>query len=215
VSAESYPLARRARRSGRTGVNTRRLAGAAGGLLAGAYVVCAALEISGPSLSASAAAVGHGRVWLLLTSALQPHPPLEVVQVGLVASAAVVLARRESIGRWWAVALAAHVGSAVIAYTAIGIAVVFGVASAQNEAIEPDYGVSCVLAGSTGALLVNGIAGLRRSRPRRTADVIVVAGSALGALAFLAVSGGWYASEHALALMIGAGTAAFLDMRRR
>jgi hypothetical protein len=133
--------------------------------------------------------------------------------VGVVA---VVVARRESIGRWWASVLIGHVGSAIIAYAAIGVAAALGIASAYAAAAKPDYGISCVLPGSTGALLVSGWAGVRRSgRPRRAADVAALAAGAAGTLVFVAASGGWYASEHAIAVLLGAGTAAVLEARVR
>jgi len=175
-------------------------------VLAAAYFVVAALDVAGAGLRASADAVGDGRVWLLLTSALDPQGAWPLAQVAVAAAFAVAVAVREGIRTWWAAAIAGHVGSAVVVYLAIAAAGAVGVASARAAAVRPDYGVSCVLAAGVGALLASGLVALRRSEGRsRRADVAAVAVGAGAAVVLAVLSIGWYASEHAIAVAIGAG----------
>ena len=67
-------------------------------LAALAYFVVAAIGVVWP---ASAEAVAHGRVWLLLTSALAAQPPLPLVQLGLAAAVAVLAIDRLGASAWW------------------------------------------------------------------------------------------------------------------
>ena len=55
-----------------------------------------------------------------------------------------------------AAALSAHVVSPLFAYGMIGLAVGLGSIRRERAADDPDYGVSCVLAGSLGALFASG-----------------------------------------------------------
>jgi hypothetical protein len=174
--------------------------------LAAAYFVVAALDVVGAGLRASADAVGDGRVWLLLTSALDAQGAWPLAQVAVSAALAVAVAVREGIRTWWAAALAGHVGSAVVVYLAIAAAGAVGVASAREVAGRPDYGVSCVLAAGVGALLASGLVSLGRGDARRrAADLAAVAVGAAGAVVLAVLSVGWYASEHVVAVALGAG----------
>ena len=67
-----------------------------------------------PSLHASAEAVGDGRVWLLLTSALEPQGPYPLLQVAGAAALAALLIAREGARVWGCAALAGHVLSALV-----------------------------------------------------------------------------------------------------
>jgi hypothetical protein len=145
--------------------------------LAAAYFAVAAV---GVELPASAQAVGHGRVWLLLTSALAAQEPYPVAQVGLFAAVAALVIARAGAGGWWRAALTGHVGSALVAYALIAVA--------GADATEPDWGVSCVFGASCGALL---------ALPGRR-----LVGLA-GALALLPLSCGWLGLEHPLSVALG------------
>lgn len=166
---------------------------------AAAYFV-AVIVVSGPP--ASAAAVAHGRVWLLLTSALDVQGPLPLAQVAIAAAVAGLAIMRLGAWAWWRAALAGHVGSALAAYAAIGLAVLLGSASAERAASRPDYGISCVLAASLGALLV-------------TRDRVAIAVGAAGTVALVPLSLGWYGSEHLVAVAIGAAVSARTRPRSR
>jgi hypothetical protein len=151
--------------------------------LAAAYFVVAAVGVVAP---ASADAVAGGRIWLLLTSALAAQGPAPLTQVVVAAAVAALVVNRLSAAAWWRAALAGHVLAALIAYTAIALA------GATGAAAVSDYGVSCVLGASLGALLtVHG-------------DRVAVAVGAIGALAVLPLSFGWLGIEHPLSVVIGA-----------
>jgi hypothetical protein len=155
---------------------------AALGALAAGYFAVAAVGVVAP---ASAEAVARGRLWLLLTSALAAQPPLPFVQVVGTAAVAALVSRRLGVRAWWRAALAGHVGSALIAYALIFLA------GAQSAATNADYGVSCVLGASLGALLTT------RDRLGRVVGVV-------GALALLPLSLSWLGLEHPLAVALGA-----------
>jgi hypothetical protein len=114
-----------------------------GAVLAAAFFAIAAV---GVHLPASAAAIPSGRVWLLLTSALQAQGPLPLAQVATAA------------------------------------------AGAHAAAAEPDYGVSCVLGASCGALLA--------TRGGRVVE-------AAGTLALVPLSLSWLGLEHPLSIALG------------
>ena len=156
--------------------------------LAAAYFAVAAIGIVAP---ASAEAVARGRVWLLLTSALAAQGAAPLAQVALAAAVAALAISRIGVAAWWRAALAGHVGSALIAYALIGLA------GAEHAANTPDYGVSCVLGASLGALLT-----VRGDRVARTVGVV-------GTLALLALSSGWIGLEHPLSVAIGAAVTAW------
>lgn len=153
------------------------------------------------SLSASPDAVAHGRVWLMLTSGL--------VVEGVVWAQLAVLAAVLGLALWrfgalrlWAVALAAHVGSALLAYAAVGV--LWLVDASLVDVREPDYGISAVMAGELGALAAGG--------GRRTAllvGVLALAGFGIG----LADASTLANAEHLLAFAIGALTIFLLDRR--
>ncbi|MDA0138701.1 hypothetical protein [Solirubrobacter deserti] len=153
--------------------------------MAAAYFVTAAVGIVAP---ASAETIARGRIWLLLTSALAAQGPMPLAQVALTAAVAGLVVGRLGARAWWRAAFVGHVGSALIAYALIAFA------GAERAAATPDYGVSCVLGASFGALLtVNG-------RVR----VLGIAGT----LALLPLSSGWIGLEHPLAVVLGAAVTA-------
>jgi hypothetical protein len=190
---------------------TRRLAAG----LAGAYLALVAAfallrHATGwpqpDALASSPAGVAAGNVWALITSGLvvAGDPLPQLVGTGLTALLVVELLGAPA---FWAAALAAHVGSALIAY--VGVGVMWLVARADVDAVvaAPDYGISCVWAGAAGAL-AGGALGRRPARERTVAIVglgVLVAGLARGA----ALAG----VEHGLSFCLGAFTVIALDQR--
>lgn len=181
--------------------------------LAVAYFAVVAIRDFGSSIQSSADALADGEVWTLLTSALEVEggvPGLQLLLTAIVAGAVIV---REGPRLWWGVALAGHVGSALIAYGIIGIAELLSSASADRVADDADYGVSCVLAASLGALAVSGFLAARGKNADSWDRVALVAGL-IGIVALLPLSFGWYGIEHPIAYLLGAGVAAFAIRRR-
>jgi hypothetical protein len=84
--------------------------------------------------------------------------------------------------------LVGHVGSALIAYAIIGIAILLGSSGAEAAANDPDFGISCVLGASLGALFASGWR---------------VVG-AVGFVLLLPFSLDWYGPEHPLSFVLGA-----------
>jgi hypothetical protein len=158
---------------------------------AAAYLVAVvALEIAGvdsASLQASADLVADGEVWRLFTSALVVDG-VAAPQIALTALAAFAVIRLQGAVVWWAAALVGHVGSALIAYAIIGIAIALGSNGAEAAANDPDFGISCVLGASLGALFASGW------------RVVGAAGFVL----LLPFSLDWYGPEHPLSFVLGA-----------
>ena len=144
-----------------------------------------------PALHASAEAVGDGRVWLLLTSALEPQGSYPLLQLAGAAALSALLVARAGVRVWCCAALAGHVLSAVVVYALMGLAGAGAAALAQ-----PDYGISCVVGGTVGGLLVTA----RGSR-------LALAAGVLGALALIPGTRGWYGLEHPLSIVFGAAAA--------
>ena len=143
-----------------------------------------------PALHASAEAVGDGRVWLLLTSALEPQGPYPLLQLAGAAALAALLIPRAGARVWCCAALAGHVLSAMVVYGLMGLA------GADAAAAQPDYGISCVVGGTVGGLLVSA----RGSR-------LALAAGLLGAVALIPGTRGWYGLEHPLSIVFGAAAA--------
>ena len=109
-------------------------------------------------------------------------------QIALTALAAFAVIRLVGAAVWWAAVLVGHVGSALIAYAIIGIAIALGSEGAEAAANDPDFGISCVLGASLGALFASGWR---------------VVG-AVGFVLLLPFSLDWYGPEHPLSFVLGA-----------
>ncbi len=109
-------------------------------------------------------------------------------QIALTAAASVGLIRLRGAAVWWAAVLVGHVGSALIAYAIIGIAIALGSGGAEAAADDPDFGISCVLGATLGALFGSGWR---------------VVG-AVGFVLLLPFSLDWYGPEHPLSFVLGA-----------
>jgi hypothetical protein len=159
------------------------------------------------ALDSSAEAVAHGEVWRLLTSSLVVEGPA-APQIALTALVVTAVIQLEGAFVWWCAAVIGHVGSAAIAYAVIGLAIALGSASADAAASDDDFGISCVLGASIGALFASGL--IRRDRT-------LVAIALFGLLVLLPFSLDWYGPEHPLSFALGAAVTAMIaarDVRR-
>lgn len=145
--------------------------------------------------------MSSGDLWLLLTSALNIVPELDVPQwIALAASAGIVIWRHGP-KIWWTVALAGHIGAALISYAVIGLAIWLGSGSADQAAGQSDYGVSIVLAATLGALAAGGFSVPSSSRSR--GDRICMTIGLIGLAGMIAFSIGWYDMQHVIGWAIG------------
>lgn len=173
-------------------------------LLAGTYLAYVGLSGVGHEWYASADRVAEGKVWLLLTSGLNVVVELDEAQWALLAITVAVVIYRLGPRLWWIVALTGHVLSAVIVYAAIEVAVWLGSSSAEATAAETDYGISIVLAASLGALTASALlARERKEGGMDPGDKVALALGICGLLGMIAVSFGWYDSEHLIGYTIG------------
>ena len=170
-------------------------------LLAAAYLAVIAIGVPGSDLHSSVDRVADGDVWLLLTSALNVVPELDIPQWFLLAASITVVILRCGPKLWWSVALAGHVGAALISYLVIGLAIAFGSGSADTTAAESDYGISIVLAATLGALAASGFAVPRTERTR--GDRISIVLGLIGLAGMIAFSVGWYDMQHVIGYAIG------------
>jgi hypothetical protein len=170
-------------------------------LFLAAVVAATLLERSGSlsigALEASADLVAAGEVWRLFTSARVVEGPAGPQLAATVVAVALAI-RLAGATLWWLAALVGHVGSALVAYAIIGIAVALGSGGAEAAADDPDYGISCVLGATLGVLFAFGV---RRRRP------VLTAVAALGLVALLPFSIDWYGPEHPLSFALGAAVA--------
>ena len=109
-------------------------------------------------------------------------------QIALTALAAFAVIRLVGAAVWWAAVLVGHVGSALIAYAIIGIAIALGSEGAEAAANDPDFGISCVLGATLGALFASGW---------RVVGVV-------GFVLLLPFSLDWYGPEHPISFVLGA-----------
>jgi hypothetical protein len=109
-------------------------------------------------------------------------------QIALTALVSFVVIRLNGPAVWWAAVLVGHVGSALLAYAIVGLAIALGSSGAEAAADDPDFGISCVLGASLGALYASGWR---------------VVG-AIGFVLMLPFSIDWYGPEHPLSFVLGA-----------
>ena len=169
--------------------------------LTAAYLVVIAVGVAGSNLHSSAERVAEGDVWLLLTSALNVVPELDIPQWILLAASITVVVWRCGPKLWWSVALAGHVGAALISYLVIGLAVAIGSGSADTTAAESDYGISIILAATLGALAASGFAVPSSARTR--GDRVSIVLGLIGLAGMIAFSVGWYDMQHVIGYAIG------------
>lgn len=113
-----------------------------------------------------------GKLWLLPLSGVivDGNTWSQLAMLAEVAAALVVLAGART---FWRAAIVGHVGSTLIAYAILGVLAVTAPSAIGDLVDAPDYGVSCVWAGSVGALAV--VAARRcASRPAKAAVAVAV-----------------------------------------
>jgi hypothetical protein len=146
--------------------------------------------------------VAHGQIWTLVTSAFVVSGP-PVAEIAGVAAVGALLILRQGPATFWRAALAGHIGSAVLAYAALGVLAAAGVHLTHRVLHNPDYGVSCVWAGVVGALGVSAIRRLHRRRRRGALAALIASYTVLLVLS-LVVGAALLRAEHTLALLLGA-----------
>jgi hypothetical protein len=148
-----------------------------------------------------------GRIPRMLASSLLVEDDLRYAQLALLLFVSLLLLMRAGAVTWWLAALLGHLGSAVLAYAIIGLAVALGSGSAEAATDDWDYGISCVLSAQLAALAY----GAWRARARGSASPLdsAILLLAAGSLIFFVVTIGWYGVEHLFAFAIGLGVAAW------
>ncbi|MGK2956390.1 MAG: hypothetical protein ACSLFI_12065 [Solirubrobacterales bacterium] len=168
------------------------------------YVVYVGTSGVGSHYYASADRVtDDGRVWLLATSALEVVKTLDTVQWVMLAGAVGLAIYRLGPRIWWAVALTGHIGSAIISYGIIELAILLDSGSADRTAAQADFGVSIVLAASLGAVMASAIDASRQEGAMSRGDRVALCIGLLGLLGMIAFSFGWYDVQHLIGYGIG------------
>ena len=163
-------------------------------------------KISLGTLASSPRAIGQGRVWLLLSSALVADHPIGPSLLAFAGLGLVALA----VCGWrvvWAAATLGHAGSAIAVYGAIAAVRLLDPGDLAQVRSLYDYGTSAIIAAWIGAIAARGW----RRRPELTARGAIVL--------FCVGSGliGWLLrpqvtpldSEHVVAFLIGVAIARF------
>jgi hypothetical protein len=167
------------------------------------------------AMAFSPADLVSGKLWLLPLSGLivAGRSWTQLAALAEVAIALVVLAGART---FWRAAILGHVGSTLVAYAVLGVLALTVPSSVAGPFHAPDYGVSCIWAGSLGALAVVGA----RRCSSRTAKVWVAAG--LSAPLVVILSSGFVTAagtvnlanlEHLFAFVLGVVAAAVPSTR--
>lgn len=123
------------------------------------------------ALAFSPADLVSGKVWLLPLSGVVVDGETWA-QLAVLAEAAVVLVLMAGARTFWRAAIVAHVGSTLIAYAVLAAVAVVAPSATGDLFRDPDYGVSCIWAGSVGALAV---VAARRYASRRAKVAVAAA----------------------------------------
>ena len=153
------------------------------------------------ALASSPSKIGDGKVWYLLTSGLVVQHPIVISLASFIALAGLVLVVC-GIRLFWIVSFVGHVGSTVLAYSALATVRVFDPHSFQALVSRPDYGVSAISAAWLGAIAAAGWR--QRGQTTRGRIAIGLAVLAIAAFAYM-VRGGLTIldSDHVIAFGIG------------
>jgi putative copper export protein len=166
--AASTPVSR-----DRLGLRLPELAVIAYFLVAGAIAALPAITgVSQASIESamafSPADLVAGKLWRLPLSGLVVDGEIWV-QLPLLAAVAAVLVATAGGRLFWRVAIAAHIGSTLLAYAVVGSLAVTAPSVTHAVISEPDFGISCIWAGCLGALAITAA---RRSGRKRVAFVL-------------------------------------------
>lgn len=181
-------------------------------LAAVAAILLLDLGVTPSDVGSSPDSLLAGHVWRLLSSSLIVDDDLPLVQLALLAAVTAGVLLRYGAVVWWVAALVGHVGSALLTYALLGVAIALGSSSAERTADDWDYGVSCVFGALLGVLCAGGVRRLRDGRGDWL-DVAAVA-TAAGALVVFLADLDWYGTEHFFALALGGAVAVLSDRGR-
>jgi hypothetical protein len=157
------------------------------------------------TLAASPDALATGRLWLLASSGVIVSGALPALQIAAMALLAWMVLRRFGPRVFWAIAIAAHVGTTLITYAGIGALWLVDAHAARPVLQAPDYGISAVWAGCAGGLAVAGILGA----PAHRRLALALGAACLLVFAVLVPADGELADvEHLVAFTVGATVAA-------
>ena len=158
------------------------------------------------ALAFSPSDLASGRLWLLPLSGFVVEGALWV-QVAILAQAALALVVLAGVRTFWRAAIVALVGSTIIAYAILELVDVAAPGATGDLFRDPDYGVSCVWAGTVGALAVVGARSWSRAHPKAAVAATVGAPIAvLLAAGFITAAGTLDIAsvEHLFAFLLGA-----------
>jgi hypothetical protein len=154
----------------------------------------------------------HGRLWTMLTSGLVSAGGRHIVQTAALAAVLVIFAARHGGRLVLGNAVAAHVGSALLAYAGLLLVTGTGLVSDRADLISPDYGTSCVWFGSVAGLAGIELVGLRGRR--FAAGLVLAVGIGLVVATGPLAEDPLTTAEHLLAIAIGAGIGVAAGLRR-
>jgi hypothetical protein len=182
---------------------------AAAAWLAAVVVIAVLRAITGhpvpAGLASSADAVAEGRLWLLGASALVAQGALPAIQIAATVVLVWGVVRHLGGPVFWAVALAAHVGTTVVTDAGIGLLALVDPSDGHRIAAAHDYGISAIAAGCVGALAVAGALG---AVPRPRVAVGLGVAALLACVVLIPADAELADVEHLVALLVGATVAA-------
>ncbi len=150
-----------------------------------------------------------GRIPRMLASSLLVEDEWRYPQLALLLFVSLLTLARAGAVTWWLAAVLGHLGSAVLAYAIIGIAVLLGSGSAEAATDDWDYGISCVLSAQLAVLAYGAWQNRARARAGAAPLDLALLLLAAGSLIFFVATIGWYGVEHLFAFAIGLGVAAW------
>lgn len=171
-------------------------------IAAGIVLRLSGVDLVAPLSGGQRIVVDHGQVWRLFSSGLIVRGSLPFLQLAVLAGASVVVIRRQGAVRWAAAALSGHVLSAVVVYWVLQVEIWKDMPGTYVAAGGHDYGISCLLAGTLGALCADALRRWRAGAGRREGALAIALLVLAVGTAPLALT--WYGVEHGLSFAIGA-----------
>jgi hypothetical protein len=167
-------------------------------------------EVPLDALSASAAKISAGQVWLLPASALVVDKPQ---YVGLVAFAllGVVALRTCGVSAFWVAAAVGHIGSTLAVYAIIGVSRLSDPDVFASAYARSDFGVSAMQGAWVGAVAAT--AWMRAGTEPRARSIVAAGVGVLGGIAWwLHPDPSILTTEHLFAFVLGCGVIAWPSM---